>query len=145
MQHGQQLPLNLFQLNLVVHRNQQLNQIFESRLHLSRLLVETGDQEDLELSNTLRDILHKAIDNLDKTRFQVAMNLKHVDEFKSRARWNNLDSNDVHIIEEHLSELPVPESINEMARRFDLMMLKLQIATLMMAGTKKKYEESYRD
>lgn len=120
-------------------------QIFESRLHLSRLLVETGDQEDLELSNTLRDILHKAIDNLDKTRFQVAMNLKHVDEFKSRARWNNLDSNDVHIIEEHLSELPVPESINEMARRFDLMMLKLQIATLMMAGTKKKYEESLID
>ena len=73
------------------------------------------------------------------------MNLKYVDEFKSRARWNNLDSNDVHVIEEHLSELPVPETINEMARRFDLMMLKLQMATLMMSGTKKKYEESLID
>jgi type I restriction enzyme R subunit len=73
------------------------------------------------------------------------MNLKYVDEFKSRARWNNLDSNDVHIIEEHLSELPVPETINEMARRFDLMMLKLQMATLMMSGTKKKYEETLID
>ena len=120
-------------------------QIFESRLHLSRLLVETGEQEDLELSNNLRDILHKAVDNLDKSRFQVAMNLKYVDEFKSRARWNNLDSNDVHVIEEHLSELPVPETINEMARRFDLMMLKLQMATLMMSGTKKKYEETLID
>ena len=120
-------------------------QIFESRLHLSRLLVETGEQEDIELSNNLRDILHKAVDNLDKTRFQVAMNLKYVDEFKSRARWNNLDSNDVHVIEEHLSELPVPETINEMARRFDLMMLKLQMATLMMSGTKKKYEETLID
>ncbi len=120
-------------------------QIFESRLHLSRLLVETGEQEDLELSNSLRDILHKAIDNLDKSRFQVAMNMKYVDEFKNRARWNNLDSNDVHVIEEHLSELPVPETINEMARRFDLMMLKLQIATLMMSGTKKKYEETLID
>lgn len=119
-------------------------QIFESRLHLSRLLVEEGDDENIELANTLRDILHKAIGQLDKTRFQVAMNLKYVDEFDSRERWNNLDSNDVHIIEEYLSELPVPEAINEMARRFDLMMLKLQIATLMMSGTR-KYEESLID
>lgn len=119
-------------------------QIFESRLHLSRLLVEEGEDENIELANTLRDILHKSIGQLDRTRFQVSMNLKYVDEFDSRTRWNNLDSNDVHIIEEYLSELPVPEAINEMARRFDLMMLKLQIATLMMSGAK-KYEESLID
>lgn len=119
--------------------------IFEARLHLSRLLAETGESEDVELSTSLRDILHQAIDNLDKSRFQVAMNLKYVDEFKNRARWNNLDSNDVHIIEVNLSELPIPETVNEMARRFDLMMLKLQMATLMMSGTKKKYQESLID
>jgi type I restriction enzyme R subunit len=120
-------------------------QIFETRMHLSRLLVESPEEGDLELSVTLRDILHKTIDSLDKARFQVAMNLKHVDEFKNRARWNSLDSNDVHIIEEYLSDLPVPEVVNEMARRFDLMMLKLQMATLMMSGTKKKYEETLID
>lgn len=120
-------------------------QIFETRMHLSRLLVESPEEGDLELSVTLRDILHKTIDSLDKARFQVAMNLKHVDEFKKRARWNSLDSNDVHIIEEYLSDLPVPEVVNEMARRFDLMMLKLQMATLMMSGTKKKYEETLID
>ena len=32
-----------------------------------------------------------------------------------------------------------------MARRFDLMMLKMQIATLMMASTQKKYENSLMD
>lgn len=120
-------------------------QIFETRMHLSRLLVESPEEGDLELSVTLRDILHKTIDSLDKARFQVAMNLKHVDEFKNRAKWNSLDSNDVHIIEEYLSDLPVPEVVNEMARRFDLMMLKLQMATLMMSGTKKKYEETLID
>ena len=120
-------------------------QIFESRLHLSRLLVEEAEEENIELSNTLRDILHKTIQQLDRTRFQVAMNLKYVEEFSERARWNNLDSNDAHIIEENLSELQVPETVNEMARRFDLMMLKLQIATLMMSGTKKKYEENLID
>ena len=59
-------------------------QIFESRLHLSRLLVEKGDDENIELSNALRDILHSAIQQLDRTRFQVAMNLKYVDEFNER-------------------------------------------------------------
>jgi type I restriction enzyme R subunit len=120
-------------------------QIFETRMHLSRLLVESTEEGDLELAVTLRDILHKTIDTLDKSRFQVAMNLKYVDEFKKRERWNTLDSNDVHIIEEYLSDLPVPEVVNEMARRFDLMMLKLQMATLMMSGTKKKYEETLID
>jgi type I restriction enzyme R subunit len=56
-------------------------QIFESRMHPSRLLVETGEEGDIELSTSLRDILHKSIDSLDKERFQVAMNLRHVDEF----------------------------------------------------------------
>ena len=120
-------------------------QIFQTRMHLSRLLVESDEEGDLELAVSLRDILHKTIDALDKSRFQVAMHLKYVDEFKTRARWNTLDNNDVHIIEEYLSDLPVPEVVNEMARRFDLMMLKLQMATLMMSGTKKKYEETLID
>lgn len=120
-------------------------QIFESRLHLSRLLVEEGDEENVELSNALRDVLHNTIQQLDRTRFQVAMNLKYVDDFNERTRWNNIDSNDAHIIEKYLSELPIPETVNEMARRFDLMMLKLQIATLMMSDTKKRHEETLID
>jgi type I restriction enzyme R subunit len=120
-------------------------QIFESRLHLSRLLVEESEQEDIELSNSLKDILHKTIQNLDRSRFQVAMKLQYVDEFNERVRWDNLDGNTVHLIEEHLSDLPIPEAANEMARRFDLMMLKLQLATIMISGVKKKYEESLID
>jgi type I restriction enzyme R subunit len=68
-----------------------------------------------------------------------------VDEFSKRARWNNIDSHDIHTIEKHLSELPVPEAINELARRFDLMMVKLQTATLLMSSTKRKYESGLMD
>jgi type I restriction enzyme R subunit len=120
-------------------------QLFEARLHLSRLLIEEGKAEELALANNIRDILHAAIAQLDKTRFQVAMNLKQVDEFSKRARWNNIDSHDIHTIEKHLSELPVPEAINELARRFDLMMVKLQTATLLMSSTKRKYESGLMD
>jgi type I restriction enzyme R subunit len=117
-------------------------QIFEARLQLSRLLVETGEPENLELSASLRDMLHHAIQHLDRNRFQVDMKLKHVVEFEDRARWNNLNADDVHQIEEHLSGLPVPETINEVARRFDLMMLKLQLANLLLLSTEKSYYEN---
>jgi type I restriction enzyme R subunit len=53
------------------------------------------------------------------------MHLRYVDEFSERSRWDAIDSSDVHNIEEHLAALPVPDSINEVGRRFDLMMLKL--------------------
>jgi len=44
-------------------------QIFESRLQLSRLLAETGEEDNLELSKDLLDTLHNAVFNLDKDRF----------------------------------------------------------------------------
>lgn len=117
-------------------------QIFESRLHLTRLLSETGEEENISLAIQYLDILHLAIQRLDKKRFQVKMNLKYVDDFSIRTRWNGLDSGDVHNIEEHLSALPIPEIINELARRFDLMMLKLQIATLLLASNQDFYHEN---
>lgn len=119
-------------------------QIFEARLHLSRLLAETGNEDDIQLANGLRDLLHLSIKELDKSRFQAGMKLQYVDEFNERKRWNNLDANDVHLIVEHLSDLPIPESINELARRFDLMMLKFQISILLMSPVA-KYENTLID
>lgn len=120
-------------------------QIFDSRVHLSRLLQEENSEDNLELANKLLDIVHREITQLDKNRYQVKMQLRYVDEFSSRMRWNNLNSSDIHIIEEYLSDLPVPEVVNEMARRFDLMMLKMQIATIMLKSNVRKYENSLID
>lgn len=103
-------------------------QIFEARLQLSRLLAETGEEDNLQLSNELLDILHLAIKSLDRSRFQVNMKLRQVEEFEKRERWNNLTADDVHQIETHLSGLPAPEKVKEIVRRFDLMMLKMQLA-----------------
>jgi hypothetical protein len=67
-------------------------------MHLSRLLVETGEEGDIELSTSLERYLHKSIDSLDKERFQVAAyvtltSLKLEDV-------GTIDSSDVHVIEE---------------------------------------------
>ena len=120
-------------------------QIFESRVHLSRYLKEDGSDENFVLANQMLDIVHKQIQHLEKQRTIVKMNLKEVEGFSKRDRWNNLDATDVNIIEQKLSALPHPETVNEMARRFDLMMLKMQIATIMLSLDKKKYEGNLID
>jgi type I restriction enzyme R subunit len=120
-------------------------QIFESRLLLSRLLLETDNEEDLELSAQLRDVLQASIKHLDRERFQVRMKMEYVDRFEERSRWNNLSEEDVHDMENHLSTLPIPETVNEIARRFDLMMLKYQIGILMMNQNVAGYEEKFQN
>ncbi len=120
-------------------------QIFESRLLLSRLLLETDSEEDLELSARLRDVLQASIKHLVRERFQVRMKLEYVERFDERSRWDNLSEEDIHDIENHLSTLPVPETVNEIARRFDLMMLKYQIGILMMNQNIAGYEEKFQN
>jgi len=115
--------------------------IFESRVQLSRLLAQTGDPENLELATTLLDQLHHAIATLNRNRFQVKMNLRYVDQFKDRTRWNNLSDVDIQDINTYLSELPSPEEVKESARRFDLLMLKMQIADLMELSHRDKFQE----
>lgn len=120
-------------------------QIFESRVHLSILLKDEGTTETIELATKLLDKVHADVCALDKTRRQVKMVLRLVDEFSQRTRWDKIDSFDVNSIEEHLSELMVPEQVNEMARRFDLMMLKMQIASILLSATRKQYESNLID
>lgn len=117
-------------------------QIFEARLQLSRHLADSGEEENIQLSHELLDILHNAIKNLDEKRFQVKMKRRYVDEFSTRESWNNLSSESVHKIEKHLSGLPSPEVINETARRFDLMMLKLQLASMLVLSSEQRYIEN---
>ena len=117
-------------------------QIFNTRLAVAKLLLETGDDEDRALAKKKVDMLHAEIKALDKARFDVNMKLEFVDEFELRDSWNRLDSDSIHIIEENLSALPVPESINETARRFDLMMLKMMQANLLMDGKFGRYKDS---
>lgn len=116
-------------------------QIFETRLQLSRLLAETGAEENIELSNDLLEKLHGTIKNLDRERFQVDMNLRYVEKFIARESWNNLNTDDVHEITQYLSALPTPDSSNEVTRRFDLMMLKMQLAQLLEMKSVDNYQE----
>lgn len=116
-------------------------QLFEARLQLSQLLVESGLDEHLQFAQEIRDVLHAAIDNLNKERFQVKMAREFVDQFAARSRWDDLSTADIHLIETHLSPLPPPFQSDEKQRRFNLLMTKLQIADLLELDSKKGFHD----
>lgn len=116
-------------------------QTFEARLYLSKMLKESNEEEHLELANINIDKLHHLVKELDKNRFEVKMHLEFVDLYAIRSKWDDLNSDDVHLIESHLSFLPEPEAEHENTRRFELMMLKMQQAHLLKLNAYRNYSE----
>ncbi len=116
-------------------------QIFQSKVQLSQLLIESGGDENQSLAADLRDQLHKQIQLLDDNRFQVNMHRKSVDEFSKRERWNNLSTEDVQMLINDLSALPPPSSDKEIVRRFDLMSLKWRMAELLALSSERKFHD----
>lgn len=114
--------------------------IFETRLSVANLQLKSDEADNHELGKNHLDILHKQIKNLDRSRFQVNMKMEYVDRFSDRVRWDNLSTQDVHLIEVHISGLPIPENAHESSRRFELMMLKMQQAHLLEGMTLGQYQ-----
>ncbi|HAS47239.1 MAG TPA: type I site-specific deoxyribonuclease [Microscillaceae bacterium] len=116
-------------------------QIFETRLQLSQQLATTGEDENLELARDLLDQLHAEVEGLDREHFRVKMKQQHVEAYAKRDRWDNLSSDDLHAIKTHLSDLIVPEQADETTRRFELMMLKMQLAHLLELDSEATYQD----
>jgi len=115
-------------------------QLFEARLTVTELIKEkeSSTKEDWELSKAYLDHLHGAVSDLDTSRYMVRPHQGYVREYSNRDRWNNLSLQDIPAIKRHLAPLIPLESDDEMARRFDLMILALQI-TLLSGGDIGKY------
>lgn len=114
-------------------------QIFEAKLDIALLVraitSKTGDDETL--SKTYIDSLHNIISNLDHKRFVVRKELRYVTEFAHRDRWDNISKNDVQEIKTHLSNLSIPDTEDELARRFDLLLLHFQLLHIAEGDTTK--------
>lgn len=106
--------------------------IFKARLWLADALRSQTyhDEPHSRLRNKLLDILHSEIANLDRSSFLVRVQLRYVDEYKSRSRWDNLSKSDQQDIAKYLSSLIPVTDEDEYARRFDLLILNLQLAII---------------
>src|SRR5690554_1162969 len=117
--------------------------VFEAKLNIIMAVrdnTESTPEED-ELAENYTNQLHEIISSLDQERFEVRKHWALVTEFSSRDRWNNLSVGDVLDLSTNLSGLaPYNEGDDELAKRFDLIALNLQ---LMILSGNKKGEEVY--
>jgi type I restriction enzyme R subunit len=106
--------------------------IFNARLRIAEEFRESAYHgEDYQnLRTELLDWCHACVAKLDPDSFVVRAHLRYVDQFSKRAVWDNLSTGQILDIETHLSHLIAPYDDDEMARRFDLLMLNLQLSLI---------------
>ena len=119
-------------------------QIFQLKLEVAfsiRNLHENNDSER-ELAEQYINELHQDVEQLDRSRFQVKKYLRYVEEFSKKQRWESLSKSDVIEIQEHLAKLILPKkSDDELARRFDILILNYQLAVLVGKTSTKHFKE----
>ncbi|MBN3989261.1 MAG: DEAD/DEAH box helicase family protein [Nostoc sp. NMS2] len=122
--------------------------LVRTRLELSELLrqQETSNPELAELRGTLLDDLHQHVATMARDNFLVRRHLQQVEEFSDRQRWHQLDETDIDDITESLAKLPngLPQE-NHLAKRFDLLCVKLQLAILKNSPDFIKLRDQVRD
>lgn len=126
---------NEFPQGLIPTTSKSLSQqLFETKLEIALELrsMESPTKEDLQLSILYMDELHHLIATLDHNRFVVRKELRLVNRFTHRNRWENISKGDFADICNHISILPaIADNDDEAAKRFDLIVLNLQLALLL--------------
>lgn len=104
--------------------------IFKRRLELVMQLQQRSDSDEAYkvLHSDLLDELHGTVTRMNPDNFIVRPHRKMVDQWNDRNRWKKLSVGDQAELSAQLSSLPAPDDDHELSRRFDLLMLNLQLA-----------------
>jgi len=107
--------------------------IFELKLEIMIAIrrAENPTDAETELAGIYEDWLHTQVKGLDRSRFVVQIKVRYVIEYSVKERWENLSRGDEIDIKQNLSHLTVPvKGEHELARRFDVLMLMLNLYLL---------------
>ncbi len=108
-------------------------QTFNTKLEIVmavRQLQEPNEEQENIQSQYTED-LHQMVNHLDDTRFEVRKHWRYVLEYKKRKRWDNLLQGDILNIQNNLAHLvDYNQDKDEFAKRFDLLVYKLQLALI---------------
>jgi type I restriction enzyme R subunit len=118
------------------------HRIFKTKLRIAEKLQESKYQENEPLQALRKqylDELHRLISNLNRENYSVRRQLRYVDQYSHRERWDNLDKSDVATISKELAPLPVIYDNDNHARSFDLLLHNLQKAALEDAPDQNNY------
>ncbi|MBC7962641.1 MAG: restriction endonuclease subunit R, partial [Steroidobacteraceae bacterium] len=113
--------------------------IFKQRLNLLLLLqqpdIPAGDGLQ-RLRGSIEDTLHGEVALMNPDNFIVRPHRRHLEKFTKREQWGSLNAEDALEVTLHLAGLPaeLPQE-DETAKRFDLLLLNLQLALLEKSGS----------
>lgn len=105
--------------------------VFELKLDVAIAIrnFPEATEEQRKHSETYIKELHHSITTLDTKRFIVRQQHRLVTEYSARTRWESISRGDLNDIKNHLSRLVIPPTgDDELARRFDVIMLTMQLA-----------------
>lgn len=107
--------------------------IFNTKLELIKELQHLDYQENKyqEYREALVDSLVSSINALNKESFVVKQNVLYVQEYGNRQPWQNLTAIDLENIRQHMAPLILPDTDDEMAKRFDSLVFTLELALLL--------------
>ena len=123
------------------------SRLIRHRLTLSELLKQQeGEQAAPELRTSLLDSLHQHVATMAPENVLVRRHLQQVETFAKRDRWDTLSAEDLETVAENLANLPNgnPRE-NRLAKEFDLLCLKLQLAILARQNTFERLRDQVRD
>lgn len=104
-------------------------QIFKARLELVHTFDTVGDHGDARVAVT--DVLREAVESMNRHNFLVRPHLQLVEKFSEADAWSNASVGDFATLGESVAGLPTQlEPEHEDAKRFDILLLNTQLATL---------------
>jgi len=103
--------------------------LFELRLRLAFvLLAQDEDAELRDYGQSIRDRLIAQTRELEDKNFIVRQHWQAVEKYKDANAWNALSDLDIKELHEHIAPLMVEADQDEMAKRFDALMLDMQLS-----------------
>lgn len=112
--------------------------LFELRLRMAVLLLAEETDELKDYGQSLIDHLIGQTKALNTAKFVVRQHWEVVEKYQDRNQWNALSDLDVKEIFDHIAKLVVETDQDEKAKRFDVLMLELQLNVLI--GAKRQAE-----
>jgi type I restriction enzyme, R subunit len=105
--------------------------IFEIRLKLAVLLRSEADPEQQNYGEELLNLLISQTTSLNQESFIIRQHWRFVEKYRVPGAWSSLSDTDIRDINKHIAPLVENIESDELAKRFDLLMLNLQFYILL--------------
>ena len=104
------------------------------------------NDEFANIRRELADGLHAEVESMNVNNVIVRPHRRTVEKWSEREQWNSLSREEKRELEEELAALPTQIPLeNESARQFDLLMYRLELATLRMEPRRAKLAKQVRE